>query len=190
MNNKKIAITINNVLRDIDSSVKSAYEILQKKREHENKNCEEGIEIGNDFMGLCKRLELKFVSQEEYETFLFETFKFNIFSASKMISSHYPSTLIQFFGHENLNGNEVTIVVNDNYKDKDLTSQTLYWLGRSQISIKKLKVIYDNKELYDFDEVVSADPNYQHKNKIEITNTFTFLDYVKQKIEKNDVRKN
>lgn len=189
MNNKKIAITINNVLRDIDSSVIAAYEKLQMKREQEGKICESGVDIENDFMSLCKRLELKFFSQEEFETFLFETFKFNIFSASKLINSHYPSALIQYIVHENHKGNEVTIIIDDNYKDKDLTSQTLYWLGRSQINVKKLKVVRSQSELYEFDEVVSADPNYSYNNKIEITNTFTFLDYVKQKIDKN-VRKN
>jgi len=205
---KKIAITVNDVLRVFSENIFPQYQKLLKNRLNEpkyemvgedewveNKENEKYIPE-KDFMGLIGTYSfLNFKDSDEYEKFLFEDFKFNLFSAAKMTASHLPASLTQYLLIENKLGNEVTIIINDNYIGKnnisttpivyDLTYQTLNWLGRNLINVKKIKVIRDNKELEDYDVVVSADPTYNHKNKIEINEKYSFIDYIVEQINKH-----
>lgn len=154
----------------------------------------------NDFMFYCNRFDLKFENIEDYVRFMFEDYKFNFFAGSKVIENS-DVVLNQFIKEKTANGDEVTIIINDNYSYNaisetlvntkkgrkikqyaeriflDLTYQALYWLGVKKINVSNIHVVYSNKELEEYDVVLSADPNYKHKNKVQITKDFTFLDY-------------
>lgn len=154
----------------------------------------------DDFMGYCKQNDFKFENAEDYVRFMFEDYKFNFFAGSKVIANS-DVVLNQFIKEKTQQGDEVYIVINDNYSYDtitetlvntkkgrklkeyvervflDLTYQSLYWLGVKKINVSNVHVVYSNKELETYDLVVSADPNYKHENKVEITKDFTFLDF-------------
>ena len=88
MNNKKIAITVNDVLRVFTDNIFPQYQKLLKNRlvnettsELINGDWVEKTDAfnyipENDFMGLCQKLPfLKFKDKLEYEKFIFEDFK-------------------------------------------------------------------------------------------------------------------
>jgi len=228
----KIAITINDVLRNLSSTLKEAYEDHCKKYQNDIEQFDltdvsldmdleslgdEDIPMEkvksqvvnyqptNDFMGLCKKLDLKFEDFDDYLNFMFEDYKFNLFAAQDLYNNETQSALYQYIENQKSLGNEVTIIINDNYtyvkefdvidaktnklkKTKetdfiDLSYQTFYWLGKNKINVDNILVIYSNKELEVFDLVISADATYKHKNKKEISEIYTFVDFVKDQFK-------
>ena len=171
---KKLTITVNGILRNLEYQFEAMYRKAFIKNDSlvgmdENFNAVEEELTDEDWEKIKKKEEdkitlpidtfdlmnhFKFESKEEFEKFLYEDYNFQILAGAESYPKAFDHLFkIQWFG-ELTKEFEITIVSNE--KGKAIPS-TYHFLAKKACRAKNVKFVEDYKSVWDFSDIVITD---------------------------------